>query len=92
MSSYLGKALVHIRERVKGADDRWLFTKRVISLLEGEWKDLTRAAAPITASLKRSGGEELFFLGSRGRRATLKTYKGVRYLDIRNYWDITNRV
>ena len=74
-------ARVHIREKVAGR-----FTKRGIALEEDEWLGLVLVADAI---LEDAGAlrEIHRYIGTRGRRVYVRTFKGSAFVHIRSFWD-----
>lgn len=85
VSQYKNEPTIHIRKREGGK-----FHKDGIALSPIEWTDLTQLHAEVTRLIPtvvaNPGTTRYWEIGGRGRRMTLKNYRGGAYVDIRNYW------
>jgi hypothetical protein len=87
---YEGHLMVHVRERLLSEGGRVSWSRKGLALTPAEWRELVVLAPEVSDALMddnnvcRSWG-----LGTRGRRVTVKMYRGVNYVDLRSFWDST---
>lgn len=86
VSEFRDTAIVHIRTR----DGTKGFTKDGLALLPAEYyrlMDIHKAVSDLIPTVRDSPGlTRHWTIGDRGRRVTLKNFRGQAFIDLRNYW------
>ncbi|UPR01898.1 ssDNA-binding transcriptional regulator [Chloropicon primus] len=82
---YGGKKLLSLRKHFQ-KDDKWLPTKKGVSLATDQWSVLCSKVSEVSNALAAKDTGFACDLGGGGKRVTISDYKGKDYVDVRQWY------